>query len=103
MKHGRCRDTKVKVRGWHLDVPKWSSGKKRIVDSREGGGWMRKERIEWRMTELEEAFMGGEMLLMGAVSAIQLHVLVFYCPVGRLANNNMHCVFKELKKKKNLK
>lgn len=82
MKHGRCRDTKVKIIGWHLDVPKWSSGKKRIVDSREGGGWMQKERIEWRITELEEVFMGGETLLMGAVSVIQLHVLLFYCPVG---------------------
>lgn len=60
MKHGRCRDTKVKAIGWHLEVPKWSSGKKRIVDSREEGGWMGKEK-----TELEEAFMGGEMLLTG--------------------------------------
>lgn len=32
--------------------------------------------------KLEEAFMGGEMLLMGAVSVKQLHVQVFYCPVG---------------------
>lgn len=83
MKHGRRRDTKVKVIGMHLDVPKWrNSGKKRIVDSREEGGWMGEERTEWWITELEEAFMGGEMLLMEAVSDTQPHVLVFYCPVG---------------------